>query len=358
MNCTAAAVRTRSFARGCLLVGVFMAACSSGSSAGDPSSGTGGHLGTGGAAATGSGGSTQTGGGPGSGGVVASGGSTQTGGGSGAGGVASGGTGGLGPGTGGTAGAVTANGGKGGAGPGGSGGAGPGGNGGGPAGGVGGTNSGGIGGAKTTGTGGAGGAAAANTGPFVCNQAMPMTLTREWFEAGFETDASIVDGRWQLKAREHGYITEWANPNSDFWNEPIESPCAAGSTNPDHIVLLVLSWTCCTTAAQWETQINAAIANLKTKYPALKRLDLMTQLRGAGNVACPMAPTAGETVVVPASLDAALAAVAAENPGFVFVAPKWEAPNCAAFSGGGPEYSAAGNTANAKTLAAYFSAIQ
>ena len=185
-----------------------------------------------------------------------------------------------------------------------------------------------------------------------------MTLTREWFEAGFEKDAPIVDARWQLKAREHGYITEWANPNSDFWNEPIESPCSSGSTNPDHIVLMVLSWTCCTTAAQWETQINAAIANLKTRYPALKRLDLMTQIRGPGNMSCPAAPTSGETIIVPAALDAALAAVAAQNPGFIFVAPKWEAPNCAAFSGGGPEYSAAGNTANAKTLAAYFSGIQ
>jgi hypothetical protein len=223
--------------------------------------------------------------------------------------------------------------------------------------GIGGTGAGaagGVGGSAVAGTGGTAGAA----GPFVCNQAMPLTLTREWFEAGFEQDPGIVNSRWQLKAREHGYITEWANPTSDFWNEPIESPCTNGSTNPDHVVLMVLSWTCCTTEAQWETQINAAIANLKTKYPALKRIDLMTIIRGPGNMACKAAPTAGESIVVPASLDAALAAVSTQNPGFVFVAPKWEAPSCAAFQGGGPEYTTAGSTANAKTLAAYFVNLQ
>ena len=246
------------------MAGVITAGCSSG---GGSSDGTGGHVGTGGMSTGGSstGGTTTTGGPPGSGGTLGSGG----------GGVGSGGA----------AGSPAATGGAGPAGNGGQGDkAGAGGNTGG---------SGGIGGSNATGGAGPGGAggAPANTGPFVCNQAMPLTLTRQWFEGGFEKDAGIVNARWQLKAREHGYITEWANPNSDFWNEPIESPCTNGSTNPDHIVLMVLSWTCCTTAAEWETQINLAIGNLKTRYPALKRLDLMTMIRGPGNKAVPPRPT-------------------------------------------------------------------
>jgi hypothetical protein len=211
------------------------------------------------------------------------------------------------------------------------------------------------------GSGGAGGTAAGGTGgaapmTFVCNQVTAMTLTREWFEAGFEQDAGIVDARWQLKAREHGYITEWADPNSDFWNEMIESPCAANSSNPDHVVLTVLSWNpaCCTTQPQWQTQITAAITNLRAKYSALKRIDLMTVIRGAGNMLCPTPPAANETIVIPPELDAALAAAAVQFPNLVFVAPKFEAPNCAAFSGGGPHLTTAGNTAVAKTIAAYF----
>ncbi|MES1185331.1 MAG: hypothetical protein ABUL60_16080 [Myxococcales bacterium] len=206
----------------------------------------------------------------------------------------------------------------------------------------------------------AGGSNAGGATSFVCNQVTAMTLTREWFEAGFELDRSLVDGRWQLKAREHGYITEWANPNSDFWNEPVASPCTAGSTNPDHVVLTVLSWNpaCCTTQPEWEAKIDAAIANLQAKYSALKRIDLMTVIRGPGNMLCPTPPVANETIVIPPELDAALAASAAKLPQLVFVAPKFEAPNCAAFNGGGPHLTTAGNTAVAKVVAAYFADLQ
>jgi hypothetical protein len=187
-----------------------------------------------------------------------------------------------------------------------------------------------------------------------------MTLTREWFEAGFQTNPGIVDGRWQLKAREHGYITEWANPNSDFWNEMIESPCTNGSTNPDHVVLTVLSWApaCCVTQPEWDAQITAAITTLKGKYSALKRIDLMTVIRGPGNMLCPTPPATGETIVIPPELDAALAAAATKFPNFVFVAPKFEAPNCASFSGGGPHLTTAGNTAVAKLISAAFVNLQ
>jgi hypothetical protein len=251
------------------------------------------------------------------------------------------------------------------------------GTGGGPSGGAGqmGTGGGAAGGASGTGSGGtqgsvdAGGSGGAHAGSdagtdvsaptgFVCNQVTAMTLTREWYDAGFET--FVAANRWQLKAREHGYITEWSNPNSDFWNEPIESPCAQGSTQPDHVVLTVLSWVppCCATQAQWQTQITGAINTLKAKYPSLRRIDLMTVIRGPGNQLCPTAPAAGETIVIPPELDGALAAAATQFPGLVFVAPKFEAPNCAAFSGGGPHLTTAGNTAMAAMIGAYFATIQ
>jgi hypothetical protein len=211
----------------------------------------------------------------------------------------------------------------------------------------------------------AGGSAGRGGGPdaagptgFVCNQVTAMTLTREWYEAGFEN--FVAGDRWQLKAREHGYITEWSNPSSDFWNEPPESPCANGSTQPDHVVLTVLSWVpaCCTTQAQWVTQVTGAITTLKSKYPGLKRIDLMTVIRGASNMLCPTPPAAGETIVIPPELDGALAAAAAQFPNFVFVAPKFEAANCAAFSGGGPHLTTAGNTAVARNIGAYFATVQ
>jgi hypothetical protein len=186
-----------------------------------------------------------------------------------------------------------------------------------------------------------------------------MTLAREWYEAGYEQNPGIVDDHWQLEAREQGYITEWANPDSDYWNEPLESPCADGSTNPDHVVLAILSWqpTCCVTQADWEEPIGAAVTNIMSRYSALRRLDLMTVIRGPDNQLCPTPPTAGETISMPAELDAAIAAIAAQYPDQVFVAPKFEARDCAAFNGGGPHLTPAGNAAVAEDISAYFATL-
>ena len=80
-------------------------------------------------------------------------------------------------------------------------------------------------------------AQAAGAPQFVCNQVTGLTLTREWYQAGFEQAPGIADDRWQLKARQCGYITEWSNPNSDFWNHQPQSPCANGSAFPDTLCL-------------------------------------------------------------------------------------------------------------------------
>ena len=183
-----------------------------------------------------------------------------------------------------------------------------------------------------------------------------LTLTREWYQAGFEQAPGIADDRWQLKARQSGYITEWSNPNSDFWNQPPQSPCANGSASPDHVVLTVLSWRppCCATQAEWEAQVGRAVATLQSKYASLKRVDLMTVIRGPRNQGCPLPPATDEYIAMPQEFDAALAGVAAKFPGLVFVGPKVEAPRCESFVGGGPHLTKDGNAEVAKAIAAYF----
>jgi len=199
-------------------------------------------------------------------------------------------------------------------------------------------------------------AQAAAAPQFVCNQVTSLTLTREWYDAGFEQAPGIAGDRWQLKARQSGYITEWSNPNSDFWNQQPQSPCANGSASPDHVVLTVLSWRppCCATQAEWEAQVGKAVATLQSKYAGLKRIDLMTVVRGPHNQGCPAPPATDEYIAMPKEFDAALAGVAAKFPGLVFVGPKTEAPSCAAFVGGGPHLTKEGNAAVAKAIAAYF----
>lgn len=204
------------------------------------------------------------------------------------------------------------------------------------------------------------GASAAPTARFVCNQVTAMTLTREWYEAGFEQSPGLADDRWQLKARQSGYLTEWSNPTSAFWNQAVQSPCANGSASPDRVVLTVLSWRppCCTTQAQWEAQVTSAVTTLQAKYAGLKRIDLMTVIRSPGNAPCPAPPVTDEYVAMPRELDDALAGVAAKFPGLVFVAPKFEAPSCAAFVGGGPHLTREGNAEVAKAIAAHFAKLQ
>jgi hypothetical protein len=197
---------------------------------------------------------------------------------------------------------------------------------------------------------GADGGAGAAAAPFVCNQVTGVLLTSEWYLAGFE---NAVDGsRWQIKWQEHGYINEWANPQSTFWNAPVSSPCAQATTSPDRIVFTVIDWTI-TAETEWETDITASIENFKVKYPNVRRVDLLTVVRGPNNMACGT-PAAGETIVMPAAEDAALAAVAAKYPGFVFVGPKFAPPDCTSFSGGGPHLTAAGNRTMGAMIGAYF----
>jgi hypothetical protein len=209
--------------------------------------------------------------------------------------------------------------------------------------------------AGTAGLAGAGGAGGDATGPFVCNQLTGGKLIEELFDAGFEGE---LDGaRWQMKWQEYAHIEEWANPDSAFWNASIESACANATTSPDRVVLMVFSWTIMT-YEDWHTSIVQAVSNFRSKYPTLKRLDLMTQITGPNNMLCPTPPAAGETIVVSPELRMALEDAASEFPGIVFASPVWEAESCADFSGGGPHLTVAGNTKVVEIVASHFAETQ
>jgi hypothetical protein len=201
-------------------------------------------------------------------------------------------------------------------------------------------------------TAGAGGSA---SGPFVCSQVTGGKLTEEWFIAGFE---NVVDNaRWQVKWREDAYVEEWANLQSSFWTAQIDSACASNTTAPDRLVFGVVSFKY-KTQAEWRTGITQAVNNFKTKYPTVRRIDFVTQIRGPNNMLCPTAPTAGETIVVSPELEGAMSDVAAAFPGFVFVGPKSEAMSCSQFVGGGPHLTAAGNMATVPPFSNYFVQMQ
>jgi hypothetical protein len=176
--------------------------------------------------------------------------------------------------------------------------------------------------------------ATASDDTFVCTQIMGVSVTGDWFGAGFENG---IDGsRWQALWRSHAFLEVWADPASDLWAMKPQSPCAQRSDNPDRVIFTGVSWEYKTREA-WEGKLSAVVGTIRNKYPGVRRIDLLTMLRGPGNRSCgsPM------TVVEP-YVDEAVAALVERAPGLVFAGPKVEARSCDVFTKGGPHFTDAG----------------
>jgi len=165
---------------------------------------------------------------------------------------------------------------------------------------------------------------------FECTQIMGVSVTGDWFGAGFED--GIDGGRWQSLWRQHAFLDLWADPQSDLWAMAPQSPCAQRSTNPDRVIFTGVQWEFKTRQA-WQEGFAAVVANIRKKYPGVKRIDLLTMLRGPGNRTC-----GSEMTVVAAYVDEAVAAVAASLPGLVVAGPKVEVESCEVFTKGGPHF--------------------
>ena len=184
---------------------------------------------------------------------------------------------------------------------------------------------------------------------FVCNQVMGVSVTGEWYAGGFE--AAVDDGRWQAMTLSHAYVELWSDPTNTVWATPLASPCTSDSGDPDRVLFVGCNWTY-TTTAEWQSAFTAVVANLKAKYPNLKRIELLTMLRAPGNQLCAEAVN-NETIVQP-FIDEAIANVVAANPGLVTAAPKFQAPNCDVFVLGGPHLTPDGQAAVAKVYSDYY----
>jgi hypothetical protein len=172
-------------------------------------------------------------------------------------------------------------------------------------------------------------------------------LSMEWWNAGYETKGVDKD-KWELKWHHHGHITEWAKPDSPFWantgdpnndaqGSPIQSACTANSTAPDRVVFLAITWAL-TNKEAWVKDIKASIANIKAKFPSVKRVDLMTMIRCPMNKQCNPNQMYGiadsdtnaqhQDCQVPQYADDAIAQVIADDPGFVALGPQFEMTMC------------------------------
>jgi unsaturated rhamnogalacturonyl hydrolase len=176
--------------------------------------------------------------------------------------------------------------------------------------------------------------------PYACTEVIGVSVTGDWFNAGFEE--GLENSKWQVRWKAHAFIEQWADGQNALWTMPPQSPCAARSNDPDHVIFTGVNWQY-KTQAEWEQKYTEVVEVLKKKYPGLKRIDLLTMLRGPQNHTC------GSTMtVVEPFIDGAVASVVAKYPGLVFAAPKVETPTCEIFTKGGPHFTPAGMSAAAK----------
>lgn len=189
-------------------------------------------------------------------------------------------------------------------------------------------------------------AAGSNKEEFTCTQVMGVSVTGDWFKAGFEV--AEHDGRWQALTRKHAFIELWGDPHDPIWSEPLASPCLKNSANPDRVIFTGVNWQF-TTVDQWTAAFTTAVRTIKTKYPAIKRIELLTMLRGPGNHSC-----GNDMTVVAPTIDLAVAKVVAAFPKLVVAAPRFEAPGCDVFTKGGPHFTEEGMAKVAKVYATHY----
>jgi len=191
----------------------------------------------------------------------------------------------------------------------------------------------------TSGSSGGGQGGGGGSGPFTCNLMVGPSPMYQFFSGGFLTYPGIDATRWELIWVAGHYTNAWAMPGDPAWNTTVSHPCAHGSATPDRVIFMATQWTE-NTANEWETDFDGIIKNIRTKWPAVKRIELMPSTSTPGDTPCPgNGPEKSETMI-PAYGYEAIDAMPANYPGLVFSTPHFEVPSCSDFinDGGGPQY--------------------
>jgi len=191
-------------------------------------------------------------------------------------------------------------------------------------------------------------------GGYKCNMIVGGKLSTEWYAAGFEN--IVDDSRWQIIGKSEAYTNVWADPANAYWSTVPTSPCTDSSDNPDRIIFIAFNWVY-TNVIQFQFDLESIVANIQTKYPNVKRIDLMTMIRSPNNQTC--GHVTGQDWVQPFVDEAIANVVAAPHTVEVTAAPKFYVPNCSAFDPKTtPHFTADGNTAMANIIGSYYATDQ
>jgi hypothetical protein len=156
----------------------------------------------------------------------------------------------------------------------------------------------------------------------------------------------IDAAKWEAIVSGHQYTPTWATPAAIMpgdlvhFNKPLDGTqrCAQNSITPDRVIFHGTQWNTGYTMAQWLADWNGIVKNIKTKWPSVRRIELMLSTVGPGDKACP----GGNEQTIPALGFQSLDVMQTMGGGLVFEDPGlgqyFEVPNCSDFVPGGPQY--------------------
>jgi hypothetical protein len=163
----------------------------------------------------------------------------------------------------------------------------------------------------------------------------------QWFRGGFLEQPGIDATKWELIWVAHHYTDAWGKPGDAAWNTALDKghACAQNATAPDRVAFMATQWSH-TTAAEWVKDLTGIVENIKTRWPGVKRIELMASTSAPGNMPCPAAGGKNNETIVPAIGYEAIDSMPAKYPGLVVALPHFAVPACSDFIGNGtaPQY--------------------
>ncbi len=124
----------------------------------------------------------------------------------------------------------------------------------------------------------------AQQAPATCTQIVGFSQTMQWYFAGFR---NTVGNSWELRWVGGGSIGNWADPNYVGWTDDSNQAdgCAQNASAPDR-ALLNISDDFHTDVSYWVQQTNAAMTNLRQKYPSVRTIILQPVVGGPNGSQC------------------------------------------------------------------------
>ena len=180
---------------------------------------------------------------------------------------------------------------------------------------------------------------------FRCTEVIGVSVTADWFSAGFKS--AVNSNNWQLRARQHAFLQLWADPKNELWLTNVESPCSS-NIQPDRILFAAVNWEY-TTVSEWVNSLESVVKNIKNNYFYIKRIELLTMIRGRHNKSCGSPETVVDSIV-----DEAIQIVVNNHSGLVYAGPLFEATTCDIFVKGGPHFTKKGMKEVAIMYANYY----